>query len=148
MEKVGLPEGQCYILDQNYTSFILKSNTIFVKLLQSRMEFKWSYIDEPRPIEIEWYVKLFNVQDSKKTTNELRQIREYNFKRKTVQQENEWYEKLSEYDNEIYENYHKLSNESNKLDAMPGFVDTILSFVCPTNLMESIQLDVFLMDVY
>ncbi len=140
LQMKGNPGTVRFVLNKDYTQFMLKSHTIFVNLLKERMEFRWASVHRPEPEELEWYKTIFGNKNTKEKTSDLA-MQFKSKKAKDSEQKKHCEKELMKYDKEIINDYDYLSKESDKLDAIPGFVDTILTFICHTDLLKLIRLE-------
>ena len=141
LKKIGEAGKERFDLNHKYKKFILTSNTIFLKLLKERMEFRWEHVHRPESKEREWYQTIFGNQVTKEKTSDLaRRLR--NNKEKNLEQRKKWEKELINYDKGIIDDYNNLLKENNELDNIQGFVETILSILCPKVLIELIPIGV------
>ena len=140
LKKIGEAETERFDINQKYKKFILTSNTIFLKLLKERMEFRWAHVHRPESKEKEWYQTTYGNQVTKEKTTDLARQLTIN-KGKGSEQKKRWEKELISYDKEVIDDYYNLLKEDDELDDIQGFVETILSIVCPKDLIELIELE-------
>lgn len=126
-----------YQIHQDYKLFVIECGSNLFDPIQKKISTKWKYVEKkPEQAELKWHNTFFGKEYTNTYRKECHQIK----KETIIQIRKEKSQDIIHYNKIIKDNYDLIKDKyKDKFKEWPGFVDTIISLICPNEIIESIE---------